>query len=176
MREAASAIAVVQPGLLAMAAVLLGLASLNDIATRTIPDLVPLALMVIGVATHLVHGTATTAIAAGAAVLLVCGLCWRCGWIGGGDVKLLAACACLVPSALVLQLVLLTAIVGGVLATVYLILSRLTWVSRVPIYSAPARSLVGRIGRAELRRIRRRAGLPYACAIAIATLLTLSIR
>jgi prepilin peptidase CpaA len=175
MREAASAISVVQPGLLAIAGVLLGIASLNDIATRTIPDLVPLALTAIGIATHLADGTATTAIAAGAAVFVAFGLCWRFGWLGGGDVKLLAACACLVPSALVLELVLLTALVGGVLATVYLIMSRLTWVSRIQIHSAPVRSLVGRIGRAERWRIRRRAGLPYACAIAIGTLLTLSI-
>ena len=34
---------------------------------------------------------------ASAAVFALGAVCWRCGWLGGGDTKLLAACAVLVP-------------------------------------------------------------------------------
>ena len=121
-----------QPGLLALAAILLGIASLNDIAVRTIPDLAPLGLVVIGVAVRLADGSAAIALAASAAVFVFGAVCWRFGWLGGGDVKLLAACAWLVPPALVPQLVLLTAIAGGILACLYLALSWMARASRAP--------------------------------------------
>jgi prepilin peptidase CpaA len=174
MPDIASAIAVVQPGILAIAAILLGIASLNDIAVRTIPDLAPLGLVVIGVALRVMDGTAAAALAASAAVSLLGALCWRFGWLGGGDVKLLAACAWLVSPALVPQLVLLTALAGGVLACLYLALSSMARASRRPVQAAHPRSLAGRVWRAERWRIRRRSALPYGCAIATATLLTLS--
>ena len=132
MTDAASAIAIAQPGLLALAVILLGIASLNDIAVRTIPDLAPLGLVAIGVAVRLADGSAAIALAASAAVFLFGALCWRFGWLGGGDVKLLAACAWLVSPALVPQLVLLTAIAGGILACLYLALSWFARTSHAP--------------------------------------------
>jgi prepilin peptidase CpaA len=174
MPDATSPVVLLQSYLIAVAAVLLGIASLNDIATRTIPDLAPLGLTVIGVMLRVVDGTTAAALAASAAVLLVGALCWRFGWLGGGDVKLLAACAWLVSPALVPQLVLLTALAGGVLACLYLALSSMAPASRRPVQAAHPRSLAGRIWRAERWRIRRRSALPYGCAIAAATLLTLS--
>ena len=176
MTDAASAIAIAQPGLLALAAILLGIASLNDIAVRTIPDFAPLGLIAIGVAVRLADGSAAIALAASAAVFLFGALCWRFGWLGGGDVKLLAACALLVSPAMVPQLVLLTAIAGGILACLYLALSAVARVSLAPTHVIRPHSFVGRVRRTEWWRIRRRASLPYGCAIAVATLITLSGR
>ena len=96
MSDASALAPLLQPGLLALAAVLLGIASLNDIAVRTIPNLAPFGLVVIGVAARLAEGNATAALVASVAVFVLGGLCWRFGWLGGGDVKLLAACAWLV--------------------------------------------------------------------------------
>jgi hypothetical protein len=66
-----------------------GIASLNDIAVRTIPNLAPFGLVVIGVASRLAHG-ATAALASAVFSVSCAG---GSGWLGGGDVKLLAACA-----------------------------------------------------------------------------------
>jgi prepilin peptidase CpaA len=175
MPDAASAIAVLRYGLLATSAILLAVASLNDIATRTMPDLPSIVLVVIGIAARLADGNAATALAASVGVFLLCGLCWRFGWLGGGDVKLLAACAWLVSPAQVPQLVLLTAIAGGVLACLYLTLNRvMKYASRAQACATRPQSLAARIWHVERWRIRRRAPLPYGCAIAVATLLTLA--
>jgi prepilin peptidase CpaA len=176
MRDANSAIAMLHLGVLLAAAFMLSIAALNDIATRTIPDLAPIGLSVMGAVVRVAEGNVASAFVASAAVLLFGALCWRCGWLGGGDVKLLAACAWLVPPALVPQLVLLTAIAGGVLAGIYLLLGKVARASHIPKRDAHPRSLAGRIWRTELWRIQRRATLPYGCAIAAATLLTLSGR
>lgn len=176
MSDASALAPLLQVGLLALAAILLGIASLNDIAVRTIPDLAPLGLVVIGVVVHFADGNAAGALAASAAIFLFGALCWRFGWLGGGDVKLLAACAWLVSPMLVPQLVLLTAIVGGALACLYLALGCIARASRARTGVVRPHSLAGRIWRAERWRIKRRAALPYGCAIAVATLLTLSGR
>ena len=60
-----------QPALLALAVVLLGIASLNDIAVRTIPDLASLGLIAIGIAIRLADGSAPTALVASIAVIAV---------------------------------------------------------------------------------------------------------
>jgi prepilin peptidase CpaA len=174
--EAAPAIEVVQLAAFVVGTVLLGIAALKDIACRIIPDVVPLGLLAIAIAMHLTDGNTTAALAAGAIVSVLGALCWRLGALGGGDVKPLAACALLVPPSLVPQLVLLTAIAGGVLALLYLVLSCVARTSGRATRPGRPRSLIGRIWRAERWRIRRRAGLPYGCAIAIGTLLTLATR
>jgi prepilin peptidase CpaA len=176
MSDASALAPWLQPGLLALVAILLGIASLNDIAVRTIPNMASFGLVVIGVALRLADHNAIFALAASALVFLLGALCWRFGWLGGGDVKLLAACAWLVPPALVPQLVLLTAIAGGILACLYLALGWIARASRAPTHVARPRSLLARIRHAEWWRIRRRAALPYGCAIAVATLVTLSGR
>jgi prepilin peptidase CpaA len=176
MSDASALAPWLQPGLLALVAILLGITSLNDIAVRTIPNLASFGLVVIGVAIRLADHNAIFALAASAVVFLLGAVCWRFGWLGGGDVKLLAACAWLVPPALVPQLVLLTAIAGGILACLYLALRWIARTSGKPAHPVRPHSLVGRIRRAEWWRIRRRAALPYGCAIAVATLITLSGR
>jgi prepilin peptidase CpaA len=174
MPDGISTVVLLQMGTLVSAMALLGIAALNDIATRTIPDFAPLGLVLIGVALRAGNGDMPAALGASAAVLVLGAASWRLGWIGGGDVKLLSACALLVSPGLVPRLVLTTAIAGGGLACLYL---SLRWVFR----AAPAqthldrcRSLAIRIGRVERWRIERRPTLPYGCAITIGTLLTLA--
>jgi prepilin peptidase CpaA len=94
--------------------------------------------------------------------------CWRRGWIGGGDVKLISACALLVSPGSVPELILSTAVAGGALALCYVALARLL---RHGVRPRPA-GLMRRIWRAERRRICRGLSLPYSCAIATGALLT----
>ncbi len=97
-----------------------------------------------------------------AAVFVVAVLCWRRGWLGGGDVKLLAATALVVPPMQIGSLLFLTTQYGGVLALIYLIMSR-------TILLAPTiqpRSALRRLLRAERWRICRGSPLPYGFAIA----------
>ena len=86
--------------------------------------------------------------------------------MGGGDVKLLAASAALLPVGGRIEFSLWVAICGGVLAVLYLGLQR---VIRTPSKAKP-QSLVGRIVKAERWRIARRGPLPYASAIAAGAL------
>jgi prepilin peptidase CpaA len=173
MSSAPSIAALLQVVASALAALGLGFASLRDIATRTIPDLIPAGLRVLGVAARLADHTALAALAASAAVFALGALCWRFGWVGGGDVKLLAACAWLASPICVPQLILFTALAGGALAALYLGLSLLAGAAGAPGASIRPRSVLARIARVEWWRIRHRASLPYGCAIATATLLTL---
>jgi prepilin peptidase CpaA len=163
--------------LLLTAATALLFAVVHDVAVRTVPNRVSLVVATTGLALSVLDGQLVQALFGGGLVFAGCWYCWRHGWIGGGDVKLLSACTLLVPPAAVPELVLATAIAGGVLAVLYLALgaalkAALAW--RLPGGTAPRPTgLLKRIWRAEGRRIRRRLSLPYACAIAAGVLLTL---
>jgi prepilin peptidase CpaA len=173
MSDAFSALAVLRPGLLAAAVALLCVASLNDVAVRTIPDLASVGVAVIGITLRLIDHTLFLGLAAAAAVFALAALCWRCGWLGGGDAKLLAACALLVPPVQVTQLVLATALAGGALACLYLAMGRMTTLCSMPAHGGRSHTLVIRVYRAERWRARRRGSLPYGCAIAVAAVFTL---
>jgi len=162
--------------LLSAAATALLFAAAHDVAVRTVPNRVSLIVAVAGLGLQMLDRQLVPALFGCLLVFAGTWQCWRRGWIGGGDVKLLSACALLVPPVLVPELLLSTAIAGGVLALSYLALARLlpAWLSRG---NAAPRSdrLIRRIWRAELRRIRRRLSLPYACAISAGVLLTLNV-
>ncbi|MFZ4406664.1 MAG: prepilin peptidase [Paracraurococcus sp.] len=144
-------------------------AALHDIAARTIPNALCLAVALAGLAARAWADELAPALFAALAVFLVALLAWRCRVMGGGDVKLLAACALLAPSGAVPSLVLAVALAGGVLALGYLALRRLV---PAPAVARPA-GLAGRALRAEAWRIRRRGPLPYGVAIALGTFFTL---
>jgi prepilin peptidase CpaA len=118
-------------------------------------------------------GHFVSALFSGAMVFAATWYCWKRGWIGGGDVKLLTACALLVPPASVPELILSTAIAGGVLALVYMALARLPSAGASKVIRSRSATLVKRVWRAERRRIRRGLSLPYACAIGAGVALTL---
>ena len=153
-----------------IAAILLLVAALHDIAWRRIPNWIPAALALDGLALRLVHGQFLSGIAAGFAVLLAAGLLWRRGLMGGGDVKLLAASAVLLPASLVLSFIVAVAFAGGILACVYLVLRRIV---RPPAARRP-RHRLARLLRVEQRRIRACRSLPYAVAIASGALFILA--
>jgi len=142
--------------------ILLTTAGLHDCAVRTVPNLICALLLLCGIALRLFGGDVTHGLLAGAIVFAICALMWRFGWLGGGDVKLLAAAAVFEPPSLVPEMVLYTSLAGGVLAVLYLIAGKL--VPR-PSPARPA-GMVGRIARCELWRLHRRGPLPYAAAIA----------
>lgn len=144
------------------AAVLLAVAAAQDIAFRIIPNTVCAGLVLVGLILRFDDGSIVRSVAF-ALLVFCCGiLCWRRGMMGGGDAKLLGAAALVVPPQDIGSLLVLTALCGGALAVVYIVLSRVVQV-------APARKTrfaPGRILRAERWRIRRGAPLPYGVAIA----------
>ena len=144
-------------------------ATLHDIGFRTVPNWMSLVIAGAGMLLHVSDGDALAAAACAVAVGGAAAWCWHRGWLGGGDVKLFAAVAVLVPPALVPGLLVDVALAGGALALIYLVLSRLV---RSPSQARPA-SLPARVWRAESWRIRRRGPLPYASAIAAGALLVL---
>jgi prepilin peptidase CpaA len=137
-------------------------ASLSDIATRTVSNKLVVLLAVAGAAVHVRDGHLIGALIAGALVFLVAAWCWRRGWMGGGDVKLLGAATLCMPPSSVLTFVVAVATAGGLLAILYLVARPLVGasVSRRPTV------LAARVARVERWRIRRGGPLPYACAIA----------
>src|SRR5256885_1659444 len=84
------------------------------------------------------------------------------GWIGGGDVKLLVALAIGLPLMGVMQLLTMTALAGGVLALVHLMMRLLPY----PKLAPAGASFVRRVYAIERWRHLRHAPLPYGVAIA----------
>jgi prepilin peptidase CpaA len=153
-----------------VAAALLLLAASTDVLTRLIPNSIPAALAVLGLGLRLIDGSWAFALLASGIVFAIALACWLRGWMGGGDVKLLGACALLVPPASVLPMVTMIAIAGGVLALVYLTASRLVpRPAPLPAALRP-RGFLARALRAERWRLARGTALPYAVAIALGSL------
>jgi prepilin peptidase CpaA len=149
----------------ALAVVCIGLAlvaALHDIVTRTVPNGLALLLAAAGIAIGVTNGQLSVSILAAGSVFVIAALCWRRGWMGGGDVKLLGATALCVPASSVLTFIAAVAIAGGLLAVIYLAARRYV---RAPPPLRP-NSLLRRAMRVERRRISRGGPLPYACAIA----------
>ena len=99
-------------------------AALHDIAARTIPNGLSLAIACAGLLARATANELLPGLVAAGLVFLLGWAAWRCRVMGGGDVKLLAACALLAPPAAVPGLVLAVALAGGVLALAYLGLRR----------------------------------------------------
>jgi prepilin peptidase CpaA len=108
-------------------------------------------------------------IAGSGAICALAILCWRAGWLGGGDAKLLGACALAVSPHLVASLVVDTSFAGAVLALVYLAARHRVSRPRGP---RPA-DLLARAWRVERWRLARGGPLPYAVAIAGAAIVVL---
>ena len=137
-------------------------ASVHDIIARTVPDWMALALALFGLALRAMAGSLPAGLLAGAIVFVLAAFCWRRGWLGGADVKLLGAAAIVVSPNDVLTFIAAVALAGGVLALLYLAARRIVG---APAARRPGR-LIARALRAERWRIHRGGPLPYACAIA----------
>lgn len=137
-------------------------AALHDVAARTVPNWMAGALAVLGLLVQTTSGHLIAGVVAGLIVFIAAAFCWRRGWMGGGDVKLLGAVAIVVPVGHVIQFIIAVTLTGAALAVVYLLARRV-----VPAPSARRPPwLVARAIRAECWRINRGGPLPYALAIA----------
>lgn len=168
--------ALIGPMSLVACTVLLMLAGACDVATRQVPNPIPVMLAALGAVLHVPSHDLILALGASFAVFVVGALCWRQGWMGGGDVKLLAAAAMLITPSRVPGLIMAVAMAGGLLAVLYLLLRAiLGGAERQSLRATRSRrtGLPCRILRIEHWRIRRRAPLPYASAICAGAIFTL---
>jgi prepilin peptidase CpaA len=142
----------------------------SDVVTRLIPNRICLAIATVGIARHLLIDPQLFAqsIAIAAILFLLLLLLFHCRWIGGGDVKLLGALAIGLSITQLIQLMMITALSGGLLALVHLMLRHLPRPHRAPSGS----SLLRRIYVAERWRNIRHAPLPYGVAIAFGGIFT----
>lgn len=159
----------VSAALVSSAFSLLAYAALRDVATRRIPNWVSALVALLGAALRIGDGQLALSLVAASAVFGCMVLLWLRGYVGGGDVKLLAATSLLVPPDAVLHLLLAVSLAGGALSALYLLLIRMG----LPAMQAAQRGVLRRVLRAEAWRIRRRGPLPYACAIGAGGLITL---
>lgn len=134
-----------------------------DIATRLIRNEICLALALLGIVGQLAGPMQIGQSLIVAAILfLLLFVIYQRGAIGGGDVKLLVALAIGLPLTGVIELLTATALAGGVLAAVHLMMRRLPQPKLAPAGS----SLVRRVYAVERWRHLRHAPLPYGVAIA----------
>ena len=150
------------------------LAALRDVVTRIIPNGYCGLIALGGLFLRLMDGTAIRGLVAASVLFLLLSVCWRLRLLGGGDVKLLTACALAVPPAQIGAVVFITAITGAVLGLIYLAARRRVPPPRVRPTWRPIRAL-----RLEQWRLHRGGPLPYAVAIASgfgATLLPAIVR
>src|SRR5258705_11728208 len=133
-----------------------------DIATRLIRNEICLVLALLGIAGQFASPmqVAGSLIAATILLLLLLVIHQR-GWIGGGDVKLLVALAIGLPLMGVIQLLTITALAGGVLALVHLIMRPLPYPRLAPSGSAFGRPVYA----IQRWRNLRHAPLPYGGGI-----------
>ena len=139
-------------------------AAWRDLVTRLIPDGLCLAIALFGLLIRAADGPLALGLAIGAALVLFAVLLplHAAGALGGGDVKLATAIALGLPPVSTWYFVVATAMAGGILALIYLMLGRLVPALR----PAPGGSFLYRVTAAEAWRIRRGGPLPYGLAIA----------
>ena len=156
------------------ASVLLLVAAWCDVATRTIPDGISVALAAMGLVARSFDGLGPpafsflTALALFAAFLVL----HARGFIGGGDIKLIAALAMGFPPLTTLDFLVATVMAGGVLGMLYLWLRLLP--EPAPLVPRPRAWPPRRILALERRRVSGRGPLPYAVAIAAGGIITLT--
>lgn len=142
----------------------------SDLSTRRIPDWLSLTGCVAGpvlAATgHGSSGLLLSLFALGVA-FAVGFLFWLCGWLGAGDVKLLAAVGALCGPALLPRVLLLTAFSGGVLAVLVMLWQGRTRATLRHLLTRPGRRLPPSAADDPAHAHR----LPYALAIAAGSLL-----
>jgi prepilin peptidase CpaA len=134
-----------------------------DVATRLIRNDVCLVLALLGIAGQLDSPMQLLESLIAAAILFsLLFMIYQRGLIGGGDVKLLVALAIGLPLTGVVQLLTITALAGGILALVHLMMRLLPYPTPAPAGSSFAR----RVYAVERWRHLRHAPLPYGVAIA----------
>ncbi len=156
-------------GAIGAAFVLLLFASVHDVVARTVPNLMAIALAAASLLIGAMAGHMLSGVVAGTIIFLFAVFCWKRGWMGGGDVKLMGAAGfALTPAAVPLYLAAVS-IAGGGIAMIYLF-GRLFL--KAPPSPRPG-TFLSRVVRVERWRMSRGGPLPYACAIAAGTMFVL---
>ena len=96
-----------------LAALALIAAALHDVVARTIPNAIPAFIALLGLALRAAEGDLAWGLLAFVLVFAVAAIAWRYHVMGGGDVKLLAACALLPPPGSVADMLVAIALAGG---------------------------------------------------------------
>ena len=138
----------------------------TDVTTRRIPNPLNATLALAAIVLAATHGplAVAAAIATFAAVLLLGFGAFSCGWLGGGDVKLLASGAAVLGFPDAVPFLFYTAVGGGVLALVVAAATgRLLSVLRTCALVLRPFAFKGTVAVAPANPMT----LPYACAIAI---------
>ncbi|MET4320356.1 prepilin peptidase [Bradyrhizobium sp. RT5a] len=144
-----------------------------DVATRLIRNDICLALALLGIAGQLASPMQIAQSLISAAILfLLLLVAYTRRWMGGGDVKLLVALAVGLPLTDLVQLLTVTALAGGVLAMMHLMMRNLPYPRLAPAGS----SLMRRVYAVERWRHLRQAPLPYGVAIACGGIWTIFSR
>src|ERR1019366_10269669 len=86
--------------ILASGAVLL-LAAWHDVVSRTVPNWMSVAIACFGIVAAFASDRLPISLGLGLAIFVVAAICWRRGWMGGADVKLLGAIAIVLPPGMV---------------------------------------------------------------------------
>jgi prepilin peptidase CpaA len=153
----------IAPAALFLEILLLVYVATIDIATRLIRNEVCLALALLGIASQFASPMQVAQSLIVATILfLLLFVIYHWGKIGGGDVKLLVALAVGLPLTGMIRLLTATALAGGVLALVHLMMRLLPYPSPAPAGS----SVLRRVYAVERWRHLRHAPLPYGVAIA----------
>ena len=156
-----------------LAILLLLYVATTDIATRTIPNEICLALAGLGVVAQLANPMQIVHSLIAAAILFVLlFVLYTRRMMGGGDVKLLVALAVGLPLVGVVQLLMVTVLAGGALAFVHIVMRALP----APALAPAGSSLVRRVYAVERWRHLRHAPLPYGVAIAFGGIWTILTR
>jgi len=135
----------------------------TDIAARLIRNEICLALVLLGIVRQIADPMQLVQSLIVATILfLLLMVIYQRRLIGGGDVKLLVALAVGLPLAGVIELLTVTALTGGVLAMVHLMMRALPSPKLAPAGS----SVLRRVYAIERWRHLRHAPLPYGVAIA----------
>lgn len=141
-------------------------AAWTDLLHRRIENLVCAALVVLW-PVHLTLSPApndlVATLAIGCAIFAAATALWRFGYLGGGDVKLLAAVGLWAGPENALQFLLITGLAGGLLALVLIWHRQVGWALLVPI-QATVSSLLPRLAASSASA--GQASLPYGIAIA----------
>lgn len=137
--------------------------AMTDVATRLIRNEVCAALVLLGLISQFgAPLQVLESVIAAAIVFLLLLFIYARGWMGGGDVKLLTALVVGLPLTGVVQLLTVTALTGGLLAVVHLMMRQLPYPQLAPAGS----SFMRRVYAVERWRHLRHAPLPYGVAIA----------
>ena len=141
-----------------------------DVTTQRIPNAFTFSIIgaaIVGQTLAFGPAAGVAALAIAIAAIVVGSFLHRCGWLGGGDVKLLAGIAAGLGAADVPALLIYTGLAGGALAILTTLSQRelrRTLVQVVRGFAYPGTSL---------RDARRRQPIPYALAIAAGSMLVL---